>query len=223
MRKHIFLFILMILLLSGCSADSDTLVSSVPETTELPAPLDMDHSVYFSVVTRDGLPAASLSRLIYEQPEIFDNVAFEYMVYTEDSNFDEILSKEESDFVCVSFDKGIETLLSTKGYVLYAIMEDQSLEEPSIAIALLVKQATLNIYPEVVATFFRTYEKASVWSNDHPERVIFYLEQLEIESEITKLTYKRSWLNEAQIIRILEADDKTEDEIVKITKSIFKP
>lgn len=221
--KRFVLLIFFVLLINGCTVEQKTENNLVPDSTDLPAPLDMDQSVYFSMSALEGTSAMSISRLIYEQPEIYKNVEFEYLVYMDERIFDDALSKEAFDFLCVPFEKGVDILLRTKGYVLYAIMENQSEDEHPIELALMVKQATLNIYPEVVATFFSTYYKASVWTNDHLDRLTFYLEQLEIESEIVALTYKRAWVSEALIKSALELSSKTEEEINSVVKSIFKP
>ncbi len=221
--KRFVLLILFVLFLNGCTVEQKTENNIIMDSTDLPAPLDMDQSVYFSMASLEGTSAMSISRIMYEQPEISKNVEFEYLVYMDEFIFDDALSNEAFDFLCVPFEKGVDILLHTKGYVLYAIMENQSEDQPPIALALLVKQATLNIYPEVVATFFSTYYKSSVWANDHLDRLTFYLEQLEIESEIVALTYKRAWVSEAIIISALELSGKTEEEINNVVKSIFKP
>ena len=223
MWKWFIIPILIVLVLSGCAVQTGVEMDQEPENIELPAPLDMDQSVYFSMATLEGISAMSISRLIYEQPDIYENVAFEYKVFTDELIFDDTLLNEGFDFVCVPFEKGIDILLRTKGYILYAIMENQSTESQNIELALLVKQSTQNIYPEVVGTFFSTYYKASIWANDHLDRVTFYLEQLEITSEIIELTYKRAWVSEAIIIENLELSNKTEEEISNIIKYIFRP
>lgn len=223
MKRFLICILFLVVLLNGCAAEKAPEIKIIPETTELNAPMDMDQSIYFNVGVLNGLSAMSLGRLLYEQPVIYEHVAFEYLVYMERRVFDDAILKEGFDFLCLPFDMGLDLLIKNKEYVLYAIMESDVDEEKNIELALLVKQTTLNIYPEVVVSFFNTYYKASIWANDHGERMMFYLEQLEIESDIKTLTYRRAWVSEELIKSKLTLNGKTDDEINIILKSVFRP
>ncbi|HSN66431.1 MAG TPA: hypothetical protein VLS94_07305 [Fusibacter sp.] len=130
-KLHFFLLLLItiILILSGCSQpiENQEESSSTPVTSEsISSTLNREQSLYFNCIAFEGLPSYSLTKILYEQPQIKENIVFEYTIYTDWNLIYNAVEKSEPSLAIVPFKMAIDMLLETDDYQMVGAVKGNS-------------------------------------------------------------------------------------------------
>lgn len=124
------LFLLTIILIAtGCSQPLETEEegSSTPVASEsISSTLNREQSLYFNCIAFEGLPSYSLTKILYEQPQIKENIVFEYTIYTDWHLIFNAIEKSEPSLAIVPFKMAVEMLLETDDYQMVGAVKGNS-------------------------------------------------------------------------------------------------
>lgn len=129
LRLFPFFLITIILILSGCSQpiENQEESSSTPVTSEsISSTLNREQSLYFNCIAFEGLPSYSLTKILYEQPQIKENIVFEYTIYTDWNLIYNAVEKSEPSLAIVPFKMAIDMLLETDDYQMVGAVKGNS-------------------------------------------------------------------------------------------------
>ena len=120
-KLHLISFFLLtiILIATACSQPIETQEenSSTPVASEsISSTLNKEQSLYFNCIAFEGLPSYSLTKILYEQPQIKENIVFEYTIYTDWHLIFNAIEKSEPSLAIVPFKMAVEMLLETDDY-----------------------------------------------------------------------------------------------------------
>lgn len=130
-KLHCFSFFLLVIILvaTGCSQpiESQDETSSTPvETESISSTLNREQSLYFNCIAFEGLPSYSLTKILYEQPQIKENIVFEYAIYTDWNLIFDAIEKSEASLAIVPFKMAIDMLLETDDYQMVGAVKGNS-------------------------------------------------------------------------------------------------
>jgi hypothetical protein len=126
---YIVHLILIALIATGCSQpiDDQEEHSNTPIASErLSSTLNREQSLYFNCIAFEGLPSYSLTKILYEQPQIKENIVFEYTIYNDWSLIFNAIEKSEPSIAIVPFKMAVEMLIKTDAYHLVGAVKGNS-------------------------------------------------------------------------------------------------
>ncbi len=129
LRCFSFFLLVIILVATGCSQPLETQdeTSSTPVAPEsISSTLNREQSLYFNCIAFEGLPSYSLTKILYEQPKIKENIVFEYTIYTDWNLIFNAIEKSEASLAIVPFKMAIEMLLETDDYQMVGAVKGNS-------------------------------------------------------------------------------------------------
>lgn len=125
----IVLLVVVILVMTGCSQTLDTPESNqqtVSQPDNLSSPVIREQSLYFNCIAFEGLPSYSLTKILYEQPQIKENIVFEYTIYNDWNLIFDAIEKGEPSLAIVPFKMAVEMLLETDAYQMLGAVKGNS-------------------------------------------------------------------------------------------------
>ena len=130
-KLHLISFFLLtiILIATACSQPIETQEenSSTPVASEsISSTLNKEQSLYFNCIAFEGLPSYSLTKILYEQPQIKENIVFEYTIYTDWHLIFNAIEKSEPSLAIVPFKMAVEMLLETDDYQMVGAVKGNS-------------------------------------------------------------------------------------------------
>lgn len=221
--KRLGMFILFTtILFSGCQSNID-LGEPLNEDVVKSGPNSMvsrEQSLYFNCLATDGLAAYSLMQLIYDQPEITENVMIEYTLYSEAYLTKTDIDKKKDNFAVLPFELAIETLLRHDTYKLVGVVKTNG--ESEYKLALLITNDIIELHPEFAEKFVSMYLESCNWVTANPERALAYATQLNIvesleQPEIAEsVTYYNASRSVKAVGTFLLGLGYTEDQVKRI-------
>ncbi len=128
----IFLAVLIvtsITIITGCSKPNQTQLEN-PITTigseGITGTLIREQSLYFNCIAFEGLPSYSLTKILYEQPQIKENIVFEYTIYNDWNLIFKAIESSEASIATVPFKMAVEMLLKTDDYQMVGVVKGNS-------------------------------------------------------------------------------------------------
>lgn len=124
-----FFFLTIILIATGCSQPIETeeeRSSTQVASESISSTVNREQSLYFNCIAFEGLASYSLTKILYEQPQIKENIVFEYTIYTDWHLIFNAIEKSEPSLAIVPFKMAVEMLLETDEYQMVGAVKGNS-------------------------------------------------------------------------------------------------
>lgn len=118
-----------IIALTGCSKPTQNQAENpvAPVGSEgLSGALIREQSLYFNCIAFEGLPSYSLTKILYEQPQIKENIVFEYTIYNDWNLIFNAIENGEASIATVPFKMAVDMLLKTDDYQMVGVVKGNS-------------------------------------------------------------------------------------------------
>ena|GEM_PF-4100677 len=123
------LLLISALFVTGCakkSGEQENGPNPVTETDRLVETLVREQSLYLNCIALEGLASYSLTKILYEQPSIKENIVFEYTIFNDWNLIFKAIENNEASLAIVPFKMAIEMLLNTDTYQLAGAVKGNS-------------------------------------------------------------------------------------------------
>ena len=133
MTRRCLIFILYLvmgtILLTGCLKSkqiTEINLSTEIESETITNALDRDQSVYFNCISTEGISAYSMTKVLYEQPEIKNNVIFEYSIYNDRDLIYEALENDKINIGIFPFKLAADILNDYDHYRMVGVVKAEN-------------------------------------------------------------------------------------------------
>jgi len=123
------LLVTIALIVTGCGQTIEAKEGNpktLPTTENLLGTLVREPSLYFNCIAFEGLPSYSLTKILYEQPQIKENIVFEYTIYNDWNLIFNAIEKGDASIAIVPFKMAVDMLLETDTYQMVGAVKGNS-------------------------------------------------------------------------------------------------
>lgn len=133
MTRRVWIFFMYLvmgsILITGCyksNQPEESNLSTEIESETITNALDRDQSVYFNCIATEGISTYSMTKVLYEQPEIKSNVIFEYTIYNDKEQIYEALDRDKINLGVFPFKLAADILNEYEHYKMVGVVKAEN-------------------------------------------------------------------------------------------------